>query len=355
MQVPGLRPQRQLCHQTTKFAKKHVLISRSTNIYENLALEDWLFKNWNYDNKEVLFLWINSPPCVVFGRHQNPWNEANLDYLCKSGILPARRNSGGGTVYHDKGNLNCTFFTTRINYNRMRNLSFICNVLKKQWGLDVNVSNRDDILLGNKFKISGTASKLASKNAYHHCTLLINTEFRCLSQTLQPPQIGIKSTATNSVSSTVTNISFWNSNASLDAVQQSLCQEFLSEDAIRENIQYILPDETKFPGWAATVETFKNWDWIFGKTPKFCTVISFGSGNLHFVIESGRIVDIKYDQPPTLDCSEPLHKILLGSKLCHTTLDNFCKILESNRDVIKPNIDISRVAEVMMHLCATNV
>lgn len=179
--------QGQLSHLTT-IAKKSVFISKTNDIYENLALEDWLFKNLNYENKEILFLWVNSP-CVVFGRHQNPWNEVDLDYLFRNGILPARRNSGGGTVYHDEGNLNCTFFTTKKNYHRKRNLFFICDVLNKYWGLKASVSDRDDILLENKYKISGTASKLASQNTYHHCTLLINTEFKHLSRTLLTPQV----------------------------------------------------------------------------------------------------------------------------------------------------------------------
>ena len=87
-----------------------VFISQSTNIYENLALEDWLYKNWDFNKRHLLLLWRNSP-CVVIGRHQNPYMEANLPYLESANVPVVRRNSGGGTVYHDLGNLNCSFFT----------------------------------------------------------------------------------------------------------------------------------------------------------------------------------------------------------------------------------------------------
>ncbi len=55
---------------------------------------------------------------MVIGRHQNPWTEADVPFLRSSYIDLARRNSGGGTVYHDLGNINCTFFTTRPKYQR---------------------------------------------------------------------------------------------------------------------------------------------------------------------------------------------------------------------------------------------
>lgn len=256
---------KQLSHLTAKNHEKRVFISNSYNIYENLALEEWFFKNWSYDNRELLMLWSNSP-CVVFGRHQNPWEEADLCYLSCNNILPARRNSGGGTVYHDLGNLNCTFFTSRIHYHRKRNLSFICEVLNKQWGVNSSVSDRDDILLDGKLKISGTASKLASKNAYHHCTLLINSEFKSLSQALRAPQVpcpkycllykhlrpflqvGISSKATSSVPATVTKLSLWNPSATVGAVQLSLSQQFLGSAALQDNVHYVTPNDEDFPG-----------------------------------------------------------------------------------------------------------
>ena len=167
---------------------KLVYISRSNDVFSNLALEDWIYRNLNFANGSLLMLWVNSP-CVVIGRHQNPWTEANLCHLSANDIHLARRNSGGGTVYHDTGNLNCTFFTSREKYNRKRNLDLICEALIKNWNLNVEVSPREDIVLDQKFKISGTASKLGNKNAYHHCTLLINVDSSKLVEALNVAQV----------------------------------------------------------------------------------------------------------------------------------------------------------------------
>lgn len=130
--------------------KKSVFISQSYDVFTNLALEDWIYKNYDLANHHVLMLWANDP-CVVIGRHQNPFGEANVSRLCKSGITLARRNSGGGAVYHDRGNLNCTFFTARGRYNRGYNLNIITRALFREYGINAEISERDDItLLGKK-------------------------------------------------------------------------------------------------------------------------------------------------------------------------------------------------------------
>lgn len=51
--------------------KKSVFISQSHDIFTNLALEDWLYRNADFSTHHILMLWSNDP-CVVVGRHQNP-------------------------------------------------------------------------------------------------------------------------------------------------------------------------------------------------------------------------------------------------------------------------------------------
>lgn len=130
--------------------KKSVFISQSNDIYTNLALEDWIYTNFNLSNHHILMLWSNNPT-VVIGRHQNPFTEANMKFLKANNIEYARRNSGGGTVYHDRGNLNCTFFTPREHYNRKYNLNLITRALYREWGIKADIrSPTDDILLQGK-------------------------------------------------------------------------------------------------------------------------------------------------------------------------------------------------------------
>ena len=99
---------------STRATKKVVYFSQSDDIFSNLALEEWIYKNWQIypDRPNVLLIWRNAP-CVVIGKHQNPFKEANLEYLKSEGIPFARRQSGGGAVYHDMGNINFSFFSPR--------------------------------------------------------------------------------------------------------------------------------------------------------------------------------------------------------------------------------------------------
>lgn len=188
-----------------------VIVSQSNDIYSNLALEQWIYRNVNLQQNRWLLLWQNNP-CVVIGRHQNAWTEANVPFLRSHGIALARRDSGGGTVFHDMGNLNCTFFTSKSDYNRRRNLDLICQAITETRGFrgKVNINEREDILLNDthkvseflfeeliKFlvlcfnKISGTAAKLGQKNAYHHCTVLVNVDSSLLHKALKSNAVSI--------------------------------------------------------------------------------------------------------------------------------------------------------------------
>ncbi len=231
-----------------------VLRSQSTDVYQNLALEDWIDANVDLQQRSILLLWRNRP-AVVIGRHQNPWTECNLQAMRRAEIPLARRRSGGGTVFHDLGNLNLTFFTSKKGYDRQRNLKVITEALRRICpGLDVQATDRFDILLNGHLKISGreggrasvgqdkrlvqlersqlqvpestaaetsnkvlllftlllmfagTASRLSRKSSYHHCTLLHSADRSALAAVLRPSCPGIISNATPSVPSPVANL-----------------------------------------------------------------------------------------------------------------------------------------------------
>lgn len=132
---------------------KSVFMSQSTDIYTNLALEDWMYRNMDFSNHHIMMVWRNEP-CVVIGRHQNPWLEANVAMLAEKEIALARRNSGGGTVYHDRGNLNITFFTPRERYDRKYNLELIKRALYRGFGVKATINERQDIIVRDKYKVS---------------------------------------------------------------------------------------------------------------------------------------------------------------------------------------------------------
>ncbi|XP_033003466.1 lipoyltransferase 1, mitochondrial [Lacerta agilis] len=305
-----------------------ILQSVSQDVYQNLALEDWIHDNMNFENRHILFLWRNSST-VVIGRHQNPWQECNLRFMRQNGIKLARRKSGGGTVYHDSGNINLTFFTNRKKYKRMENLKLVVGALKTlRPQLDVEATERYDLLLNGIFKISGTAAKLGRTAAYHHCTLLCSADKFILSTVLKSPYNGIKSNATPSVRALVKNLFEEEPTLTCEMLIDAIAEEYAAYHQIDNHIVEINPaDETEFPGINNKAKELQSWDWLYGKTPKFSISTSFNIVDEQSCVEIKINVDVKngkmetcnIDMPPfwlpPIMCDE-LKNHLIGSKFC---------------------------------------
>lgn len=268
----------------------------------------------------MLLCYINDP-CVVFGRHQNPWLECNVHAAEKEGIALVRRNSGGGTVYHDKGNLNLTFFTRRDRYNRNYNLNIIRNTLLRHWDLNSEINKRDDIMVDGDYKVSGSAAKLGTSNAYHHCTLLINVNKANLNSILERKENDIVTNATTSTHSAIMNLSDINPNIHMKKIIACIGWEFMRTKALvcedgqydfvqqQKGFQYINPNEHWFPGINQFINEFCSWDWNFGKTPKFTVTRTFDVPtnddkmhrlNLSLEMQNGIVEEIKMNLPAGL-------------------------------------------------------
>lgn len=76
----------------------------------NLAIEEYALNTMDIEKDSFLLFYINQPS-IIIGRNQNTVEEINTDFVEKNGIIPVRRLSGGGAVYHDLGNLNYSFLT----------------------------------------------------------------------------------------------------------------------------------------------------------------------------------------------------------------------------------------------------
>lgn len=305
-----------------------VLQSCSTDIYQNLALEDWIDANVDLQEGSILLLWRNQP-AVVVGRHQNPWKECSLPAMREAGICLARRRSGGGTVYHDLGNLNLTFFTSKKAYDRRRNLKVVTDALQLLHpSLAVQATDRFDILLNRHLKISGSASRLSRKSSYHHCTLLHSADRSALSTVLRPSCPGIQSNATPSVPSPVTNLVDHVPSLCWKELLDALARQYNTEFGLSAPLAIIDPkDESVFPGIDEAAAQLQSWEWIYGKTPKFSVQTSLdledgdfsGIARLHMEVKNGVmescVLDVPADWiPPRL--SRELSDLLIGERFC---------------------------------------
>ena len=114
----------------------------------------------------------------------------NLKYTKRNNIPIFKRFTGGGTVYHDRGNLNITFCKEK------ENILFSKYILEEAKGIteiilqaikDLNkhceIGERNSIFLEEK-KILGSAIAQKNNKFFYHASLLINSNLKELEKVI---------------------------------------------------------------------------------------------------------------------------------------------------------------------------
>ena len=152
--------------------------NRCTDIYFNLAAEEYLLKQ----KRGNFFMLWQSEPSVVIGKHQSVAAEADERFLDEKGITLARRFSGGGAVYHDRGNINLSFIETVKQPDFVYYLQQVVDFLEKV-GISAYADQRLGIYVDER-KISGSAQCIHKDRVMYHCTLLFSTDLDALNAAL---------------------------------------------------------------------------------------------------------------------------------------------------------------------------
>jgi len=268
----------------------HIFTSDIHDPWFNLATEDWIFRDMDPSGR-VLFLWRNADT-VVIGRHQNPWKECRLDKMEADGVRLARRQSGGGAVYHDLGNTNFTFMASKAQYDQIENFSIIIRALANL-GITAERSGRNDLLVAGK-KISGSAFKYGKDRSFHHGTLLINADLTRLVDYLNPQKRKLESKGIDSVRSRVANLIEFRPDLThrmvCDAAIQSFRQTYHEQ---AEVVHLDKGDLEQIPSLAQYYRELSAWEWRFGKTPDFThrldTRFTWGEMDIHLDVHRGII------------------------------------------------------------------
>lgn len=263
--------------------------SESHNPYLNLAYEAYLLENLK--ETPLLFTYVNGP-CVVFGNFQNPWMECNLNSMKKEAVLPVRRFSGGGAVFHDQGNLNISFLRPTRAHGKEINTKFMQNFLQGL-GLPVFVNDRADLRIKAEKetidrKISGSAFKQKKDRAYHHMSLLCATDLIKLNHYLASEiEKKIISKSIMSVRSQVANLNEYNPKIEPLWIAQKLAQlAHCSTNITEKQMQ-------KIPWVHTTFLEMQSWDFIFGKTPKMELNFKSSEEEYRLIVTKGELVDFE--------------------------------------------------------------
>ncbi|HAI76994.1 MAG TPA: lipoate--protein ligase [Microscillaceae bacterium] len=247
-----------------------MLLIDNQNIHDpkiNLALEEYVVRNFSPDQDYVLF-YINKPSLII-GKHQNTIEEINQDFVHEHDIIVVRRISGGGTVYHDLGNLNFSFLT-KFDPSKVNNFEqFTRPIVQalKALGVDAEVNGRNDITVDGR-KISGNAQFSTTKSMFSHGTLLFNSEMSKISGALNVKADKIESKGIKSVRSRVANImEFLKEPITMDVFKQTLLKHIFGDAS--QVPTYRLSEEQWAEVYKLSEEKYQTWEWNYGRSPEF--------------------------------------------------------------------------------------
>ena len=181
------------------------LESHSTDPYFNLALEEYVFEQMDH-SKSYFMLWQNDNTIVV-GKYQNTAEEINQAFVDAHHIRVARRLSGGGAVYHDKGNLNFTFVVDQGSNPAFNFKIFVQPVVEAlaRFGVHAEFTGRNDLTIDG-MKFSGNAQYARHGRLLHHGCIMLDSNLTSVADALRVKEAKFASKAVKSVRSRVTTI-----------------------------------------------------------------------------------------------------------------------------------------------------
>ncbi|KAF6813539.1 lipoyltransferase and lipoate-protein ligase [Colletotrichum sojae] len=274
-------------------SKTQVYLSTSRSPFVNLSIEHHLLQATPADST-VLFLYTNRPS-VIIGRNQNPWHEVNLPLLQSLENDPSdavdlvRRRSGGGTVFHDEGNVNYSVICPPANFDRDTHAEMVVRALKRLGVQGAAVNCRHDIIVAdppssvlplspscgkplagcdNTFKVSGSAYKLTRLRSLHHGTCLLSSPnlARIGGFLRSPAEPFVKARGVESVRSRIRNVGLEDTKEFERAVVAEFGRMYGGFDVEAEIGEEEAVEVDKVRKGIAELESR---EWIYGQTPLF--------------------------------------------------------------------------------------
>jgi lipoate-protein ligase A len=308
-----------------------------TDPYFNIAAEEYFVK---HATEDLCMIWTNERS-VIIGKHQNSFAEINYPYVRAHSIPVIRRISGGGAVYHDKGNINFTFIkkTNKTNQVDFEPFTSVITEFMQSFGIKVNVNKRNSLFIGN-LKFSGHAEHIFHDRVLHHGTILFNTDLDTLQNCLSTGK-EYHGKAMASARSEVGNIApLLSEHIDIHTFIEKLIAWLM--DLYTGSKSYEMqPFETDVIQLLAETK-YKTWEWNFGYSPayEFNVHIPMHSGfiPINVKVKNGKFVQIDL---PSGGFTNPQAQVLNGLKgILHKEdeIDTFVKNNLHNLELAGINI-----------------
>lgn len=177
-------------------------------VIEGLPLMDYLAMETDMVKtiqEPTVFTWVVSPT-VIYGRHQCAEAEVNEAYCHAHGIAVVQRQSGGGCVYADRGNLmiSCVSPSTHSQEVFDAFLMLLSGALR-DLGYDAVTTAHNDVLVAGR-KVAGTACYTTPTGTVVHASMLYDVNLTDLEAAITPSEAKLAKHAVASVRQRVRNL-----------------------------------------------------------------------------------------------------------------------------------------------------
>lgn len=312
-----------------------------TDPYFNIAAEEYLLKNISED---CFMLWQNEPS-VIIGKHQNTLAEINLDLIRQLNVPVIRRISGGGTVYHDLGNLNFSF----IKQGRPEKLVDFSQFLQpiiaalNELGLPAKQEPKNDIRI-HGLKVSGNSEHVHRNRILHHGTLLFNSNLDRLNEIIQSSIYKFRDKSVKSVRSKVANIlDFLKDPISLAEFRMRITDYIIMLNP--DSKLYALTNEDIDGISELANKKYRTWEWNYGYSPVYNfenRIIRNGTEySIWIKVKEGIIEDHEISTDDTGPLSRAdIKKILAGNRHSYEEIKGQILLLKQKGETLTfdPNI-----------------
>ena len=301
-------------------------VSDSFDVFYNQAVELYLLENVKAD-EVILYLWQNANT-IVIGKNQDAYSECDIETLEKDNGRLARRISGGGAVYHDTGNLNFTFITSRKDFDVPKQDEVILNALRSL-GIEAEKNGRNDLLVQGK-KFSGHAYHRGKDACLHHGTLMLQVNEEKLAKYLRVSKLKLRSKNVSSLRSRIINLKSVKKDLDIEMMQKALNAS--AEDIYgckAEKISELEKDKVD-----KLYRRFEDGNWRYGKNYLLSKEkegrFSWGTVKVCYSMKEDKIDDLViYTDAMDETLFEGFEKRLIGKKI-----EDLCGEREEERDVI---------------------
>lgn len=307
------------------------ILPETDDPYFCLASEEYLLRNFQED---IFMLW-QSHDTVVVGKHQNAMGEIDYRYTRENGIKIARRISGGGTVFHDQGNVNFTFIRNVAGPHEISFSHFTRPIVEAlaTMGVHAETSGRNDLLVEGK-KISGNAEHVFKNRVLHHGTLLYQSNLATLGNAIRVIPGKYVGKAVQSNRSVVANITeFMKEPPSIGQFIERIMNHQLNSSKNNKKYRFSIDDDTIISQLAKN--KFETWEWQFGYSPaySFTNELKLNERPLKILadIEKCRFTDIRIEGDYyTSEIIASLAKELIGLPHTYESIEGVHRKLELN-------------------------